>query len=61
MGKYDEDLGRFIKDLNREINPTDYFLCKIANELAEKNRLTRQRLTMGLDEVIDISEAVDKA
>ena len=58
MGKYDKDLAEFY-DL--EVDPIAYFLCKIGNELAEGNRLTRQKLIMKPGDVLLTEEAIDKA
>jgi hypothetical protein len=61
MGKYDEDLAKFDKLLEREITPIEYFLCKIANELAENNRVIRQGQAIGPGEIIPADTNVDKA
>jgi hypothetical protein len=59
MGKYDEDFKRLQGYDNKY--PLIFFLSRIADELAEANRLTRQRLTMPIGNVLDIEEAVDQA
>ena len=66
MGKFDEEFREYSKgpEPDQEWSQDywkNFFLYKIADELAEANRLTRQRLTMAPNEIIPIDEAVDKA
>lgn len=63
MGKYDEDYYKFDADLlkdpgNRVIA---YFMYKVANELAESNRLTRQKLATAPEDWYSVDELPDKA
>lgn len=62
MGKYDEDYRVLDADLieNASTRSTVYFLYKIANELAEANRLRRQRLTMTPGDWIPQKDCLDK-
>lgn len=59
MGKYDADLAKMYEDDG--VDPIAYFMCKIAGELAESNRLARQRLTMPIGNILKTEEAVDQA
>ena len=59
MGKYDKEFADLYEGI--ETDPIGFFLYRIATELAEANRLTRQKLTMPIGNVLDIEEAYDKA
>lgn len=62
MGKYDEQYRKMCKDndINERYQKT-FWLYKIANELAEQNRLIRQGQCIEADGVISIEKNVDKA
>ena len=62
MGKYDEDFYKITSDDKEEpVDPILFFLYKISNELAEGNRLTRQKLTMPEGDFLSIENNLDKA
>jgi hypothetical protein len=62
MGKYDKTFKTFDADLFNDIDYCKVFwMYKIANEMAEHNRLIRQGQCILPDEVIDVDENVDKA
>lgn len=63
MGKYDEIFKKFDADLwdNKQDYAKVFWMYKIANEMAEQNRLIRQGQCIEADGVISIEKNVDKA
>lgn len=63
MGKYDEDYYKFDTELldNPGHRVLAYFLYKVANELAESNRLARQKLATPPEDWYNVDQLPDRA
>ncbi len=61
MGKYDEEYKELQDFGEQETKCIEFFMYKIANELAESNRLTRQELCKEPGMCYDREKLVDQA